>query len=230
MLFDPRTCKKGDFAGYVDITKPEPVYTEGKQLLWHIVITEPGRERRAVASIEELGLKVYWPRLHRKTNGGRRRSREIEVSMFPSKVLVLMPRTNEAFWRIRWSRGVAEFLRMADGQHLASLTELAVDDVRKMEAKKDAKYRNLLLKAEKSPFGPGRNVWAEILPSRKMFGQIVDQDGQGRVNVRLAEKIFGRDVWPVKPHLLQFVDDILPPIEETKKSAKVTPPAIPPAV
>lgn len=228
MRVDTSGWKIGTFVGYVHVTKPEPVDTEGRQLRWHIVVTQPGRERRVSECIEaELGLRCYWPRLHRKTPGGRRRSREIEISMFPSRVLVLMPGTNEAYWRIRWTIGVVDFMHLADSHKLASLPEDEIDRIRKVEAKKDAKYRNFLLKAEQSPFAPGRNVWAEVLPGRKMFGQIVDRDGQGRVNVRLVEKIFGRDVWPVKPHLLQFVDDTMPPPTIEKIPAKVGPSPIP---
>lgn len=228
---DASHWKIGDIVGYVDIAKPKPVVTEGKKLLWHIIVTEQAREKKAVDSIEELGLKTYWPRQHKRTPGGRRRSREIEVSLFPRRVLVLMPCTDEAFWRVKCSPGVVDFMRMADGHHLASLPESEIETIRKMEAKKDAKYRNLLLKAEKSPYFPRRKVWAEILPGRKMLGTIIDQDGQGRVNVLLEEEILGRQIWPVKAHMLQFADEHeMPRQRRQKKSREVGPPAIPAAV
>src|SRR3954462_6582913 len=94
------TWVKGTFVGYVDVVKPEPVRIAGLDLLWHVVITEPGREARAIDNIAQLGLHPYWPHLHRKTPGGRRRSREITVSMFPSRILVQMPQTQEAWSRV----------------------------------------------------------------------------------------------------------------------------------
>jgi hypothetical protein len=138
-----------------------------------------------------------------------------------------MPGTDEAYWRVKCSPGVVDFMRMSDGLRLATLPDKEIDHIRSTEAKKDSRYRNLLLKAEESPYRPGRNVWAEILPSRKMFGQIVDQDGQGRVNVKLQEKVFGLDVWPVKPHLLQFADEMPAVSKREKKLAKVGPEQMP---
>lgn len=225
MRVDTSRWKKNDIVAYVEIVKPQPIETLGRLLRWYIIVTESRRERRALETIEALGLTVYWPRLHRRTPGGRRRSREIEVSMFPSRILVLMPGTDEAYWRVKWSRGVVDFMRMSDGQHLASLPDHEVEEVRRMEAKKDSKYRNLMLKAEKSPFWPRRKVWAEIFPGRKMLGRIIDQDGQGRVNVDLEEEVLGRKVWAVKPHLIQFAaDDETPaPSRREKKLGKVTP-------
>lgn len=197
---------KGTFVGYVDIRKPEPVRTTGLELLWHVAVTEPGREARAVASIQQLGLHAYWPHLHRKTPGGRRRSREITVSMFPSRILVPMPSTEEAWRRVKTARGVVDFMTQSGSQKLATLPQFVVDEVRKMEAKKDAKYRNLLMRAEKTPYYCGRDVWVDLLPLRKMLAKIVDLDGQGRVNVLTEVEIFGRQVWPVRLHQIHFVE------------------------
>lgn len=202
---DTSTWVKGTFVGYVDVVKPEPVCTIGADLLWHVVITEPGREARAIESIEQLGLHPYWPHLHRKTPGGRRRSREIMVSMFPSRIMVPMPQTVEAWSRVRSARGVVDFMMQSGSRKLATLPQFIVDEVKKMEAKRDRRYRNLLQRAEKSPYHPGRDVWVEILPLRKMLGKIVDLDAKGRVNVLTEVEIFGRQVWPVEQHKLQFV-------------------------
>lgn len=203
---DTTTWVKGTHVGYVTIVKPQSIATAGLDLLWHVVITEPGREARAIASIEQLGLHPYWPHLHRKTPGGRRRSREITVSMFPSRILVPMPQTIEAWSRVLAARGVIDFMTQSGSQKLATLPDIVVEEVRKMEAKRDKRYRNLLLRAEKSPYHPGRDVWVEILPLRKMLGKIVDLDGRGRVNVLTEVEIFGRQVWPVEQHKLKFVE------------------------
>lgn len=203
---DTSTWVKGTFVGYVDVVKPEPVRTAGLDLLWHVVITEPGREARAIESIQQLGLNPYWPHLHKRTPGGRRRSREIEVSMFPSRILVPMPQTVEAWHRVRFARGVVDFMTQSGTQKLATLPETVVRLVREVEEKKDAKYRNLLLRAKKTPYYSGRDVWVEILPLRKMLGKIVDLDGQGRINVLTEVEILGRQVWPLRPHLVQFVE------------------------
>lgn len=197
---------KGTFVGYVDIVKLEPVRTEGLKQLWHVVITEPGREARAVENIQQLGLHPYWPHLHRKTPGGRRRSREITVSMFPSRILVPMPQTQEAWSRVMAARGVVDFMMQSGSQKLATLPQVVIDEVRKMEAKKDATYIKKLTRKKETPYYSGRDVWAEILPLRKMLCKIVDLDGQGRVNVLTEVEIFGRKVWPVKLHQLQFLE------------------------
>ncbi|UPJ55429.1 transcription termination/antitermination NusG family protein [Bradyrhizobium sp. 192] len=203
---DTSTWVKGTFVGYVDTVKPEPVQTAGYDLLWHVVITEPGREARAIESIQQLGLHPYWPHLHRKTPGGRRRSREITVSMFPSRILLPMPQTDEAWHRVRFARGVVDFMTQSGSQKLATLPQIVVDEVRKVEAKKDAQYIRKLTRAKETPYYSGRDVWAEILPLRKMLCKIVDLDEQGRVNVLTEVEIFGRRVWPVKPGLLHFVE------------------------
>ncbi|MCK1402048.1 transcription termination/antitermination NusG family protein [Bradyrhizobium sp. 4] len=203
---DTSTWVKGTFVGYVDLVKPEPIATTGRELLWHVVITEPGREARAIDSIQQLGLNPYWPHLHKRTPGGRRRSREIEVSMFPSRILVPMPQTVEAWHRIRSARGVVDFMMQSGSHKLATLPEMVVRLVREVEEKKDAKYRNLLMRAKKTPYYSGRDVWVEILPLRKMLGKIVDLDSQGRINVLTEVEILGRQIWPLKPHLVQFVE------------------------
>lgn len=203
---DTSTWVKGTFVGYVDVVKPEQIRTAGHELLWHVVITEPGRETRAIESIQQLGLNPYWPHLHRKTPGGRRRSREITVSMFPSRILLPMPSTVEAWHRVKSARGVVDFMTQSGSRKLATLPQIIVDEVRKIEAKKDAQYIKKLTRAKETPYYSGRDVWAEILPLRKMLCKIVDLDAQGRVNVLTEVEIFGRKVWPVKPHLLQFVE------------------------
>ncbi|MFT4117485.1 transcription termination/antitermination NusG family protein [Bradyrhizobium sp.] len=203
---DTSTWVKGTHVGFVRILKPEPIAVAGLELLWHVVITEPGRETRAIESLEQLGLHPYWPHLHRKTPGGRRRSREIKVSMFPSRLLVPMPQTVEAWGRVRGARGVVDFMTQSGSQKLATLPQIIVDEVRKMEAKKDAQHIKKLTRAKETPYYSGRDVWAEILPLRKMLCKIVDLDAQGRVNVLTEVEIFGRKVWPVKPGLLQFVE------------------------
>jgi transcription antitermination factor NusG len=227
-MLDTSQWKKGDIVGYVEIIKPQPIVTDGHQLQWHIVITEPGREKRAFENIADLGLQAYWPRLHRKIPAGRRRSREIEVSMFPSRILVSMPGTEEAWHRVKHSPGVHDFMmrptearghvarasyqedpeieKAIGGLHLATLPDYAVDEVRKIEAGKDAKYRAELAKREKSPYQKGRKAWVEIM-LRKMLSTIDGLDAQGRINVLTEVEIFGRRVWAFKPHQLQLIEE-----------------------
>jgi transcription antitermination factor NusG len=227
-MLDTSQWKKGDIVGYVEVIKPQPIVTEGQQLRWHIVITEPGRERRAFENIEDLGLQPYWPRLHRKIPAGRRRSREIEVSMFPSRILVPMPGTEEAWYRVKCSPGVHNFMmqpgearghvarascqenpeteKALGAERLATLPDFAIDAIRKIEAGKDAKYRSELVKREENPYQKGRKVWVELM-LRKMLATIDDLDGQGRINVLTEVEVFGRKVWPFKPHELQLIEE-----------------------
>ena len=116
-----------------------------------------------------------------------------------------MPLTDEAWSLVRFSRGVHDFMKI-DGVKLAVISDSDMEDIRKTEAKLDAKYRRKLAAAEATPYYRGRPVWAEILPTQKMLATIEDLDAKGRINVLLEIAILGRRVWPVKPHLLQFVD------------------------
>lgn len=206
-MLDTSGYKKGDIVGYVERIKPQPIATEGLPLLTYIVEAEANRVTAALRNIEDLGLRPYYPIVHKKTPAGRRRSREIEIAIFPGRIFVPLPLplTNETWHRVRCSPGVHDFMKI-DGHRPATLPDSEMDKIRKTEARLDAKYRQNLAAAEASPYRRGRQVWAEILPGEKMLATIEDLDAKGRVNVLLQMAILGRSVWPVKPHLLQFVE------------------------
>jgi transcription antitermination factor NusG len=195
----------GDVVGYVEKYKPPTIEIEGRPLLTLVVEAEANRASTAIASIVELGLKPYYPVLHKQIPAGRRRAREVEVAIFPGRIFVPMPLTNAAWSLVRFSRGVHDFMKI-DGVKPAVISDADMEEIRKTEAKLDAKYRRKLAAAEASPYYKGRQVWAEILPAQKLLATIEDLDAKGRINVLLDVAILGRMVWPVKPHLLQFVD------------------------
>jgi transcription antitermination factor NusG len=201
--------KKGDVVGYVSVEKPAPIVAEG-QLYWLIAITELHREHATLDRIEDLGLKSYQPVLHKQLPAGRRRKREIELPMFTGRIFIQMPLDVDVWDRVRSVRGVRDFMRVAgDSNKPAVLTDIVIEEVRKMEAKKDAKYlRRLAVAADEtaSPFRPGRQVWAEILPLRKLLGRIEETNAKGNIEVLLEVEVFGRRVWPVPPHQLQFAE------------------------
>jgi transcription antitermination factor NusG len=199
--------KKGQFVGFVDLEKPKPIAIEGVPLRWHIVITEFSRERTTVERIEELGLRPYLPVLHQQVLAGRQRKRDVEVAMFRSHIFVPMPLDESSWHRVRATRGVRDFLT-TDGQKPALLRDLAIEDIRRTEARVDAKYRRRLATEEQTPYRKGRKVWAELLPSpfNKLLATIEGLDDRGRVNVLLEIELLGRRSWPVEPHMLQFAD------------------------
>lgn len=198
--------KIGDVVGYVDVEKPAPIATDGP-LHWLIGITEPSREVAAAARITDLGLKPYLPLLHKQVAAGRGRKRDIEIALFTSRIFIPMPDDSEAYHRVLAVRGMRDFMRI-DRRRPATLPEAAIEQIRRSEARADAKYRRRLASEEASPYRRGRKVWAEILPSPydKLLATIEDMDAQGRVNVLLEIELLGRKVWPVAPHLLQFVE------------------------
>lgn len=202
-MLNPLEFEIGQIVGYVERDGLQKIATEGRKLLTHVVVAN--RVTRAMDSIAELGLKPYYPVQHKKIPAGRRRAREIAIAIFPGHIFVPMPLTDEAWQRVRSSPGVHDFMK-TDGVKPARLTDPEMAEIRATEARLDAKYRRKLAAAEASPYTKGRQVWAEILPAQKMLATIEDLDAQGRINVLLEIAILGRQVWPVKPHLLQFVD------------------------
>lgn len=226
-MLDTSHWKKGDVVGFVPIVKPAPIAVAGAPLLHHIVITESGRERRAREEIEDhLGLEVYWPRLHRKIPAGRRRSREIEISMFPGRIFVAMPSTVEAWHHVRVCRGVHDFMMLegparghvayasrevqpgddaiGSAARLATLPDFVIAQVRKMEAAKDAKYLAELARAAQSPYTRGRQAWVEFM-LQTMLVTIEGRDDKGRIDVLTDIEIFGRRAWKFKPHQLKLI-------------------------
>ena len=198
--------KIGDVVGYVDLDKPAPIATDGP-LHWLIGITEPSREVAAAARIGDLGLKPYLPLLHKQVAAGRGRKRDIEVALFTSRIFIPMPDDREAYHRVLAVRGMRDFMRI-DRNRPATLPEIAIEQIRRSEARVDAKYRRRLASEEASPFRKGRKVWAEILPApyNKLLAVIENMDSRGRINVLLEIELFGRKVWPVDPQMLQFVE------------------------
>ncbi len=95
---------------------------------------------------------------------------------------------------------------MIDDWHPALLKQSVIDIIRAVEAeRRHAKYTRQLAKKGEGPFKRGRQVWADVM-MRRLLGVIDSIDKLGRVEVRLEEEIFGRRIWPLEPHLVQFVE------------------------
>lgn len=203
-MFDPRTCKIGDPAGYAQIARPRPLELVGP-LFWHIVRTLPHRAHLAVREMEAVGLKPYLPVQHRSIAAGRRRKREVEEPLLGDRIFVQLPRTLEAFWRVRELRDVDDFLMMMDGLRPALVPDHVIEIIREVEAIKDRKYRKKLAKKEESPYYRGRQIWADVM-TRRLLGTIEGLDARGRIEVSLETEIFGRRSWPIEPHLVRFID------------------------
>lgn len=203
-MFDPRTCKIGDPAGFVKISRPMPLLLAGP-LFWHIVRALPRRTHLAVREMEAIGLRPYLPVQHRSIPAGRRRKREVEEPLLGDRVFVQLPRTAEAFWRVRELHEVDDFLMMMDGLKPALVPDHVIEIIREVEAIKDRKYRKKLAKKEESPYHRGRQVWADIM-TRRLLGTIEGLDARGRIEVSLESEVFGRRSWPIEPHLVRFID------------------------
>jgi transcription antitermination factor NusG len=209
--------KIGQFVDFVDVEKPKPIITEGVQLRWHIVITERARERPTLMRLEDIGLKPYFPVVHKQQLAGRGRKREIEEPMFLNRLLVPLPLDVEAWRRVRNVRGVEDF--MFEGRKPALLHEMVIEEIRKTQGKEDAKYLRELARRAKSPYQKNRPVWAELM-LQKLLGKIHGRDARGRIEVLFEVEIFGRQIWAFEPHELQLVDDWTPPAPKKKNRAK----------
>lgn len=204
-MFDPRTCRIGDFAGYAPLLEERRlVLTDA--LAWHIIEARPRRTRSAIEELRELGCKPYLPVQHRTVPAGRRRRRQVEEPIYGEHIFVPLPRTVEAFYAVRALRDVADFV-MIDDRKPALLSDEVIEIVRQAEARNDRKYRRELAKAVESPYRVGRTVWAEVM-MRKILGSIAGRDARGRIEVLLEAEIFGRRVWALVPEQLQFADEL----------------------
>lgn len=202
-MFDPLTCKVGDFVGLVP-RAIEPRIELAGELYWHIAVARPRRVKWAAEQMTRAGLKPYLPTKHRVIPAGRRRKREVDDPMFGDRIFVELPRTFAAFFGVLALRDVEDFV-MIDDRRPALLKQNVIDIMRAVEAEQNAKYTRQLAKKGGGPFKRGRQVWADVM-FRRLLGVIDSIDKLGRVEVRLEEEIFGRKVWPMEPHLVQFVD------------------------
>nr|WP_311538591.1 transcription termination/antitermination NusG family protein [uncultured Bradyrhizobium sp.] len=202
-MFDPLTCKIGDFVGLVPRATEQRIELAG-ELHWHIVAARPRRVKLAVEQMTKAGLKPYLPTKHRVIPAGRRRKREVDDPMFGDRIFVQLPRTYTAFFGVLALRDVEDFV-MIDDWHPALLKQSVIDIIRAVEAEQNAKYTRQLAKKGEGPFKRGRQVWADVM-MRRLLGVIDSIDKLGRVEVRLEEEIFGRRIWPLEPHLVQFVE------------------------
>lgn len=199
--------KKGDLVGYVDRPAPADHDDNGAPRFWHVVVTEPSREKSTLERLQDLQLKPYLPLIHKTVPAGRRRKRSIEVAMFPCYLFVHLP-LGPRYWReVRGTRGVHDFL-LVDNDRPALLTEDAVEAIRWKERGLDAKRLQRLSIEGKGPFEVGERVWVkEMLPFTTLLANVSGYDARGRVEVLLEIEILGRKLWPIEPHLLQKIDD-----------------------
>lgn len=201
----PCDWKKGDIVGHVDRARPEPRSADAPGF-WHIVVTEPAREKSTIERLRDLELKPYLPLIHKTIPAGRRRRREIEVAMFPCYLFVQLALGPAAWRQVRGVRGVHDFL-LVDNDRPAILSDEAVEAIRWEERGLDAKRLQRLSIAGKGPFEIGERVWVkDMLPFTTLLANVAGYDARSRVQVLLDMEILGRKEWPIEPHLLQKID------------------------
>lgn len=205
-MFDPLSCKIGDIVGFVDRAPSAPSDPDAPTW-WHIIITEPAREKSTVARLQDLQLKPYLPMIHKRIAAGRRRVRDIEVAMFPCYLFLPLQLSPEAWSRVRGVRGVQDFM-LVDQRRPALLPEELIEAIRWEERSLDAKRLQRLTLAGESPFKFRDRVWVkDMLPFTTLLAKVAGFDARGRIEVLLEVEVLGRKIWPIEPHLLQLVDN-----------------------
>lgn len=196
----------GDRIPYVPPPKLSPIETLGP-CRWHIVTTMPNSERSTVDRLAgELQVETYLPIKHDTVRAGRGRVRPVERAMFTSYLFVRLPYDREAWRRVLGVRGVEDFLSFPGG-HPKCLTDAAVLAVRWHEGVENGRWLQRQVQKQESPFELGQQVWADVLPFKRMLGQVTGFDARGYVQVLLDMEVFGRKEWPMEPRLLHEVLD-----------------------
>lgn len=174
---------------------------------WHIVTTLPNRERSTVDRlVDEMNIEAYLPICHDRVRAGRGRIREVERAMFVSYLFVRIPFAWEDWRRVLGVRGVEDFL-WYEGRRPKCLTDEAVEAIRWHEGVENGRWLQRQVQMQESPFELGQQVWADILPFKRMLGQVNGFDARGYVKVLLDMEVLGRKEWPMEPRLLHEVID-----------------------
>lgn len=79
---------------------------------WYVIFTKPREERKAKLNLERQGYQVYLPVVQTKLCGIR--STEKKELMFPQYIFVWLDEHQSNFYSIRYTRGVADFVRFGD--------------------------------------------------------------------------------------------------------------------
>ncbi|MBB5051138.1 transcription antitermination factor NusG [Afipia massiliensis] len=197
----------GDIVGYVDLTKPEPLDNEGPSL-WHVVVTDPARERSTVErinDIEDRRLDPYLPIVHRTELAGRGRKRDVQAAMFPCYFFIRMPANADRWRQLRGIRGVQDFMAFASGRPKV-MASAAIEAIRIKEMELDNKRLMRLASGGEIPWKPGQSVWVDILPYHRMLANIGTAHDKGKIEVLLEMEMFGRKAWKVEPKQILNID------------------------
>jgi len=170
---------------------------------WHIVATEPAREKAVLERLRERELKPYLPVLHREVRAGRLRKRPVALPMFPCYLFVPLSSDPDAGRLVRSVRGVHDFL-MVDHKRPALLSDEAIEAIRLTEGINDTKWLHGLAKCGALPYKVGEQVWVKhLMPFRALLATVASFDARGRVEVLLEMELLGRKHWAIEPHLIE---------------------------
>ena len=154
------------------------------QRRWYVALTEGGRERTAAGWMVGYGVSFYLPMVF-KTEVCRGRQRSVSRAMFPGYLFVHVARTERRWQRMRTAPGIRDMLAF-DG-HLATLTDLDIEDIRFVEAECGA----AVTQGSAHEFEPGEVVRVRKGPFASFNGRIDDLDDHERISLLLS--IFGRE-------------------------------------
>jgi transcription antitermination factor NusG len=123
-------------------------------MTWHIILTEPGRDLTAVASLVARGLSCYMPTyalMQANARNCHRRAHLVDRPLFPGYIFLRAGQEGAAE-AVRASAGVRGWLRSGDG--LAALSEAAMAVVRHVEQELNKKVHAV----HDLQFRPGQRV------------------------------------------------------------------------
>lgn len=196
----------GEIYDYAGRVRPSARITPGSApSRWHVVEVAPATDRVVAQRLEdELGLAPYIPLEWRSVAAGRGRKREVQVSLLPGYVLVGLPDLDWTWRAVLATRGVKDFLHVGGGLTPATLSDTTVERLRHAERCANNKRQMRLIAAGKSEWTAGSQVWVDLVPGfSPLLAKIGKaRDPRGRIEVLLAEDVFGRRAWSVEPKQL----------------------------
>lgn len=103
---------------------------------WHILITEPGREDKAVRGMKARGLDPYVPVFYKRVPAGRGKTGEAPRPLFPCYAFLPDVSLSEGCRRVTQIPGVFDFMMMGEvgNRRLATLSDEAIDAIRERES------------------------------------------------------------------------------------------------
>lgn len=202
-MFDPRTCKIGDFAGYHQRSVPAQISSDPSH--WLIGVAEPPHEDRTCQRIRHAGVPVYLPVEHKQQRAGRRKLRDVVLPFLRPYFFVPASITDEQYLLVKHTRGVVGFLEIDSRPAVMRDAELVRARYRE-RVYEENRRRRILERGEGPHFMVDEQV--EIMVGTARVSGTIHSVGGDRATVKLSGiTLFGREVVEVDlAHLAPSLD------------------------